>query len=485
MSEIINEYVAKQSIPYLEQMEPIKEQLQQHQVEFLHLDFTNLTGGQQRLTLPIEMLNENLITEGKTFDGSSLLGWKAINESDMTLMPDLDTFVIDPFSDPKACSLVCDIYEPNTMQPYERDPRSLAKRAEQYLQATGIADVCYMGPEPEFFIFDDVRFGESMGESFYFLDSDEAAWNSNKYFEEGNLGHRPRVKGGYFPLLPIDSAQTIRARICQILTLMGITVEAHHHEVATANQNEVATKYNSLLKKADELQKHKYIVHNVAQQFGKTATFMPKPLLGDNGSGMHCHQSLAKDGRNLFSGDRYAGLSELALYYMGGIMKHARAINAFTNPTTNSYKRLVPGFEAPVMLAYSARNRSAAIRIPVSSSQGRRIEVRFPDPSANPYFAFTAMMMAGIDGIKNKILPGDPLDKDLYDLPPEEAQNIPTVAASLEEALAALMDDCDFLFAGGVFSQDLLKSYIRLKQVEINRLRSSPHPLEFDLYYSC
>lgn len=463
----------------------LKKTLEEQDIEFIHLDFTNIQGGLQRLSLPISAFTEALFTEGKPFDGSSLGGWKPINDSDMLLMPDPDTFVIDPFSDPPSCSLLCDIIEPNTMQPYDRCPRSLAKRAEAFLASTGLADTCYFGPEPEFFIFDKVLWHANMGSAGYTVDSKEAAWNSSTEFKEGNLGHRPRVKGGYFPVPPIDSAQTIRSHICQVLERYGMEVEAHHHEVATANQNEIATKYNSLRKKADDMQRFKYAVHNVAAAHGKTACFMPKPLYGDNGSGMHCHQSLAKDGKNLFNGDRYAGLSEMALYYIGGIMKHAKAINAFANPTTNSYKRLVPGFEAPVMLAYSARNRSAAIRIPIANSKGRRIEVRFPDPAANSYLAFSAMLMAGVDGIKNKILPGDPMDKDLYDLPPEETRAIPTVCASLEEAIASLQADHEFLLAGQVFNQELISGFIKLKLAEIDRIRLCPHPVEFDMYYSC
>ena len=347
---------------------------------------------------------------------------------------------------------------------YDRDPRSLAMRAEAYLQSTGIAEVAYFGPEPEFFIFDDVRWNTSMSGSFYKIDSEEANWNSGKKIAGGNIGHRPAVKGGYFPVPPVDSSQDIRSAICQTLESLGIPVEAHHHEVATANQCEVATRFNSLTKKADELQLLKYIVHNVAHNYGKTATFMPKPLVGDNGSGMHCHQSLSKDGVNIFAGDQYAGLSETALYYIGGIIKHARALNVFTNPTTNSYKRLVPGFEAPVLLAYSARNRSAAIRIPfVNNPKGRRIEVRFPDPTANPYLAFAAMMMAGLDGIQNKIHPGEPIDKDLYDLPPEELIDVPSVADSLEQAVISLHNDHEFLLQGDVFNLEFIKRYIKLR----------------------
>ena len=368
---------------------------------------------------------------------------------------------------------------------YERCPRSLAQRAEAYLKSTGIADEAYFGPEPEFFLFDDVRWETNMNGAFYKIDSEEAQWNSGKEIEGGNIGHRPMVKGGYFPVPPVDSSQDIRSAICLTLEELGMVVEAHHHEVATANQCEVATRFNSLVKKADEIQVLKYVIHNVAHNYGKTATFMPKPLVGDNGNGMHCHQSLMKDGVNLFAGDGYAGLSETGLYYIGGIIKHACSLNAFTNPGTNSYKRLVPGFEAPVLLAYSASNRSASIRIPhVSNPKGRRIEVRFPDPIANPYLAFAAMMMAGLDGIKNKTHPGDPMDKDLYDLPPEELVDIPTVCASLEEAMEHLLMDNEFLLQGEVFSRDFISNYIQMKQEEIDRIRSLTHPYEFELYYS-
>jgi glutamine synthetase len=371
------------------------------------------------------------------------------------------------------------------MLDYERDPRSLAKRAEAYLKSTGIGDKSFFGPEPEFFLFDDMRVEVGINKASYMVDSVEGDWNSGMEYEGGNAGHRPGVKGGYFPVPPVDSSQNIRSHMSEVLEKVGIPVEAHHHEVATGNQNEIATRFNSLLKKADEMMTFKYVVHNVAHEFGYTATFMPKPLGGDNGSGMHCHQSLAKDGKNIFSGDQYGGLSEEALYYIGGILKHAKALNAFTNPSTNSYRRLVPGFEAPVMLAYSACNRSASIRIPhVSDPRARRIEVRFPDPMMNPYLGFSAMMMAGLDGIRNKIHPGEPMDKDLYDLPPEEKKDIPTVAESLEEALDALEADCEFLKMGDVFTEDMLRAYIQLKRDEVNRIKLTPHPLEFSMYYS-
>ena len=400
-------------------------------------------------------------------------------------MPDATTAMLDPFFQDPTLIIRCDVLEPGTMQGYDRDPRSISKRAEDYLKSSGIADTVLFGPEPEFFLFDDIRFKNDISGASYAINDIEAAWNTNTQYEEGNKGHRPMVKGGYFPLPPVDSSQDIRSTMCNIMEEMGLVVEAHHHEVATAGQNEVATRFNTMTKKADETQIYKYVVQNVANVFGKTATFMPKPLVGDNGSGMHCHMSLSKNGVNLFAGDKYGGLSEMALYYIGGIIKHARALNAFTNPTTNSYKRLVPGFEAPVMLAYSARNRSASIRIPVvASMKARRIEVRFPDPLANPYLAFAAQLMAGLDGIINKIHPGDAMDKNLYDLPPEEAKEIPTVAGSLEEALNALDNDREFLTRGGVFTDDALDAYLELLRTDVQRVRMAPHPLEFEMYYS-
>ncbi|MGL4733859.1 MAG: glutamate--ammonia ligase, partial [Enterovibrio sp.] len=412
-------------------------------------------------------------------------GWKGINESDMLLMPELSTAVLDPFTEHPTLNLRCDIFEPTTLQGYDRDPRSIAKRAEQYLHSCGIADTVLVGPEPEFFLFDDVRFSTSMSESFFKIDDVEAAWNSGAKLENGNKGHRPTVKGGYFPVAPVDSSQDLRSAMCLVMEEMGLVVEAHHHEVATAGQNEIATRFNTLTTKADEVQIYKYVVHNMAHAYGKTATFMPKPLVGDNGSGMHVHISLAKNGTNLFAGDQYGGLSEMALHFIGGVIQHARAINALANPTTNSYKRLVPGFEAPVMLAYSARNRSASIRIPVvANPKARRIEVRFPDPACNPYLCFAALLMAGLDGIKNKINPGDAMDKNLYDLPPEEASNIPTVAESLEMALQCLDKDRAFLTAGGVFSNDLIDAYIEIKKAEVRKVNMAVHPLEFELYYS-
>ncbi|MDH5433990.1 MAG: glutamate--ammonia ligase [Gammaproteobacteria bacterium] len=459
--------------------------IKENEVVFVDLRFTDTIGKEQHITLPVGCIDEDFLEEGKMFDGSSISGWKGINESDMVLMPDTSTAVMDPFCEDSTLNLRCDILEPATMQGYDRDPRSVAKRAEAYLKSTGIADECFVGPEPEFFLFDDVRFSIDMKGASYQIDSNEAAWNSERRYEDGNMGHRPRVKGGYFPVPPVDSSQDIRSQMCLVLEEMGVKTEAHHHEVATSNQNEIATRFNTLVKRADETQILKYVIHNVAHAYGKTATFMPKPVVGDNGSGMHCHQSLAKDGKNIFAGNKYGGLSEEALYYIGGIIKHARALNAITNPSTNSYKRLVPGFEAPVMLAYSAKNRSASIRIPhVPSEKGRRIEVRFPDPTANPYLAFAAMLMAGLDGIQNKIHPGDAMDKDLYDLPAEEAANIPTVASSLEQALDALNEDREFLTKGGVFSDDFIDSYIELKRQDVQYVNMTTHPAEFDMYYS-
>ncbi|MFL7048703.1 glutamate--ammonia ligase [Vibrio cyclitrophicus] len=459
--------------------------IQENEVKFIDLRFTDTKGKEQHISIPSHQVDADFFEEGKMFDGSSVAGWKGINESDMVMMPDAASAVLDPFTEDATLNIRCDILEPATMQGYDRDPRSIAKRSEEYLRSTGIADTVLVGPEPEFFLFDDVKFSNDMSGSFFKIDDVEAAWNTGSDIEGGNKGHRPGVKGGYFPVAPVDSSQDIRSAMCLVMEEMGLVVEAHHHEVATAGQNEIATRFNTLTAKADETQIYKYVVHNVAHAFGKTATFMPKPLVGDNGSGMHVHQSLAKDGVNLFAGDKYGGLSEMALYYIGGVIKHARAINAFANPSTNSYKRLVPGFEAPVMLAYSTRNRSASIRIPVvPSPKARRIELRFGDPAANPYLCYSAMLMAGLDGIKNKIHPGEAMDKDLYDLPAEEAAEIPTVAESLQEALAALSDDREFLTAGGVFSDDFIDSYITLKSDDVQRVNMATHPLEFELYYS-
>jgi glutamine synthetase len=459
--------------------------IQDKEVKFVDFRFTDTRGKEQHVTVPAHTVDAEVLEEGKMFDGSSIAGWKGIQESDMILMPDLETARLDPFFEELTLNLTCDVVEPSTMQGYDRCPRSLAKRALAYLQSTGLADTAFFGPENEFFIFDDIRWGADISGCFYKIDSEEAGWNTEKVYPDGNMGHRPGVKGGYFPVPPVDALHDIRAAMCLTLEEMGVPVEVHHHEVATAGQCEIGVKFNTLVKKADEVQVLKYVIQNVAHSYGKTVTFMPKPLVGDNGSGMHVHQSLAKGGQNLFAGDQYGGLSETALYYIGGIIKHAHAINAFTNASTNSYKRLVPHFEAPVMLAYSARNRSASVRIPwVSSPKGRRIEVRFPDSTANPYLGFAAMMMAGLDGIKNKIHPGEAMDKDLYDLPPEEEKAIPKVAFSLEQALDALDGDRDFLTAGGVFSDDMIDAYIGLKMADVSRVRMTTHPVEFELYYS-
>jgi len=455
------------------------------EVKFVDLRFTDTIGKEQHVTVPAHAVDDDLFEDGKMFDGSSIAGWKGINESDMILLPDPASAVLDVFTDEETLNLRCNVIEPLTMQGYDRCPRSLAERAEAYLKSTGVADTAYFGPENEFFVFDHVSWDDSIHGASYKVDSEEGSWNSGRSYEDGNTGHRPTVKGGYFPVPPVDSLHDIRSAMCLALEDMGLTTEVHHHEVATAGQCEIGVQFSTLVRKADEVQILKYVVHNVAHAYGKTATFMPKPLVSDNGNGMHVHQSLTKKGKNLFAGDGYGGLSDTALYYIGGVIKHAKAINAFANPATNSYKRLVPGFEAPTILAYSARNRSASIRIPYESNpKGRRIEIRFPDAMANPYFAFSAMMMAGLDGVLNKIHPGEAMDKDLYDLPPEEEKDLDLVAFSLEEALAALDDDRAFLKAGDVFGDDLIDAYIDLKMENVTRLRMTTHPVEFDMYYS-
>jgi len=460
--------------------------IKENDVRWVDLRFTDTKGKEQHVTLPVSEIDEDFFEEGKMFDGSSISGWKGINDSDMILMPDDNTAIIDPFTDDVTLNLRCGIVEPMTGQGYSRDPRSIALRAEAYMRSTGIADSALFGPEPEFFVFDDVKWHAEMSGVGYQINSEEAAWSSSKSYDDGNSGHRPGIKGGYFPVPPVDSLHDLRGAMCNAMEAMNLEVEVHHHEVGTAGQCEIGVGANSIVQKADEVQILKYCVHNVAHAYGKTATFMPKPVVGDNGSGMHVHMSLSKDGTNIMSGDAYAGMSENTLYCIGGIIKHAKAINAFANASTNSYKRLVPGFEAPVMLAYSARNRSASIRIPyVPNPKARRIEARFPDPTANPYFCFTALLMAALDGIQNKIHPGDAADKDLYDLPPEEAAEIPTVAASLEEALDALDKDRAFLTAGGVMDDDMIDAYIELKKEDIQRLNMTTHPVEFDMYYSC
>ena len=462
----------------------VLEMIKDNDVKYVDFRFTDPRGKWQHVAQHIDTVDEEMLEEGIMFDGSSIAGWKAINESDMSLKPDLSTAVMDPFAAQPQLILFCDVLEPSTGQPYDRDPRTTAKKALAYLQSSGIGDTAVFGPEAEFFVFDDVRFGVNMNHSFFRFDSEEGPYNSGTEFEEGNLGHRPGVKGGYFPVPPVDSGTDLRAEMVTVMKEMGLEVEKHHHEVAPS-QHELGIKFNTLIKMADGMQLYKYVVHNVAHTYGKTATFMPKPVYGDNGSGMHVHQSIWKDGKPLFAGDGYAGLSEMALFYIGGIIKHARAINAFTNPSTNSYKRLVPGFEAPVLLAYSSRNRSASCRIPFGSSpKAKRVEIRFPDPTANPYLAYTAMLMAGIDGIKNKIHPGDAMDKNLYDLPPEELKDVPTVCGSLREAVQALAEDHEFLLGGDVFTKDQIEGYIELKWEEIYAFEQAPHPIEFQMYYS-
>ncbi|MEY3651668.1 MAG: glutamine synthetase [Pseudomonadota bacterium] len=464
----------------------VMKMVKDNDIKFVDFRFTDTRGKEQHVTVPVSAFNEEKFTEGHAFDGSSIAGWKGIQASDMQLMPDPDTANIDPFMDEPTLILTCDVVDPTDGKGYDRCPRSLAKRAEAYLKSSGIGDTAYFGPEPEFFIFDSIQWDVSMSGSSVRINSEEGAWASNDKFEGGNTGHRPGVKGGYFPVPPVDSLQDVRSAMCIALEEMGVPVEVHHHEVATAGQCEIGTKFSTLTERADWTQITKYVVLNTAHAYGKTATFMPKPFAGDNGSGMHVHQSIWKDGKNLFAGNGYAGLSDFALYYIGGIIKHAKALNAITNPGTNSYKRLVPHFEAPVKLAYSAKNRSASIRIPfVHSDKARRVEARFPDPIANPYLAFSALMMAGLDGVQNKIHPGEPATKDLYHLPPEEDALIPTVCASLEEALANLDKDREFLTRGGVFSDDWIDAYIALKMEEVNKLRMTPHPAEFGLYYSC
>jgi glutamine synthetase len=459
--------------------------IKEKEAKFADLRFTDTKGKEQHLTLPVSQVDEGFFEDGKMFDGSSIAGWKGIQESDMILMPDASTAVLDVFTDDATVNIRCDVYEPATMQAYNRCPRMAARRAEEFLKSSGIADQAFFGPENEFFIFDDVRYVNDMHTTSYQVDSAEGSWNSGAQGEGINIGHRPGVKGGYFPVPPVDSLHDVRSSMCLALEDMGLEVEVHHHEVATAGQAEIGVKFDSLVNKADGVQILKYVVQNVAHAYGKTATFMPKPLVGDNGNGAHVHQSLAKGGENIFTGDAYGGLSETALYYIGGILKHAKALNAFTNASTNSYKRLVKGFEAPTLLAYSARNRSAAVRIPwLPNPKTRRIEVRFPDSTGNPYLMFAAMLMAGIDGIQNKIHPGEPLDKDLYDLAPEEEAELNTVCFSLDQALDSLNEDREFLLAGDVFSNDLLDGYVELKREEVTRLQMSTHPVEFELYYS-
>jgi glutamine synthetase len=462
----------------------VLELIKKHDAKYVDFRFTDPRGKWQHTAQSVATVDEDMFVDGVMFDGSSIAGWKDISQSDMCLMPDVETAVLDPFAAQPSIIVFCDVIEPTTGQPYERDPRSTAKRAYAYLKSSGVGDSAFFGPELEFFVFDDVRFDAQMNSMFYHIDEEEGAYNTGRVLEGGNTGHRPPVKGGYFPVPPVDSMADLRAEMLTVLGDMGVVIEKHHHEVA-CSQNELGIKFSNFITAADWVQLYKYVVHNVAHSYGKTATFMPKPVVGDNGSGMHVHQSIWKEGKPLFAGSGYADLSEMCLYYIGGVMKHAKAINAFTNPTTNSYKRLIPGFEAPVLLAYSARNRSASCRIPYSASpKGKRVEVRFPDPAANPYLGFSAMLMAGIDGIQKKIHPGDPMDKNLYDLPPEELREIPTVCHSLREALGALERDNDFLLAGDVFSRDQIEGYIALKWEEQYRFEHTPHPVEFAMYYS-
>ncbi len=465
-------------------VQQVMEMIKEHSVEYVDLRFTDMRGKWQHTAQHVSTINEDSFVDGIMFDGSSIAGWKAINEFDMILMPDPNTAVMDPFTAKPQLILFCDIVEPSTGQGYSRDPRSTAKRVEEYLKATGIGDTIVVGAEAEFFVFDSVKFGTGGNFGTYQLDSIEGPGSGLKDYPEGNMGHRPGVKGGYFPVAPVDSEVDLRAEMLSTMGEMGLVIEKHHHEVAQS-QHELGTRFQTLTKMADDMQIYKYCVHNVAHSYGKTATFMPKPIYGDNGSGMHTHQSIWKDGKPLFAGNGYADLSEMCLYFIGGIIKHAKSINAFTNPSTNSYKRLIPGFEAPVLLAYSARNRSASCRIPYTTSpKAKRVEVRFPDPTANPYLAYAAIAMAGIDGIKNKIHPGDAMDKDLYDLPPEELKEIPTVCGSLREALEALAADHDFLLQGDVFAKDMIEAYIELKWKEVYRFEHTPHPVEFEMYYS-
>ena len=465
--------------------ESIVKMIKDEEVAYVDLRFTDPRGKLQHVTVLEDQVDEDFLSEGFMFDGSSIAGWKSIDQSDMKLMPDVSSAYMDPFFAEKTLCIHCDVAEPDTGEAYERCPRSTAKKAEAYLKSTGIGDTSYWGPEAEFFVFDNVRFSVSMNKVSFEVDAVDAAWNSDREFEMGNMGHRPGIKGGYFPVPPVDHAQDLRSEMLSTMKQIGMKVDKHHHEVASC-QHELGLIFGTLTAQADAIQKYKYVIHNVAQAYGKSATFMPKPIAGDNGTGMHVNQSIWKDGKPLFAGDQYADLSEEALYYIGGVLKHAKALNALTNPGTNSYKRLIPGFEAPVLLAYSARNRSASVRIPwTQSPKAKRVETRFPDPSSNPYLAMSALLMAGLDGIKNKIHPGEAADKDLYDLPPEELAGIPTVCGSLREALGALEADMDFLLAGDVFTRDQLEGYMALKWEEVYAFEHMPHPVEYKMYYSC
>ncbi|MBA2919259.1 type I glutamate--ammonia ligase [Sphingomonas sp. MAH-20] len=462
----------------------ILKRIQDEEIEWVDLRFTDPKGKWQHLSMVAGVIDEDALTDGLMFDGSSIAGWKAINESDMILKPDLDAAYIDPFSATPMLILFCDVVEPSTGELYSRDPRSTAKRAEAYLKNTGIGDTIYVGPEAEFFLFDDVRFENSYATSYYKIDDIELPTNSGREYEVGNLAHRPRAKGGYFPVAPVDSAVDIRGEMVSTMLEMGLPCDKHHHEVAAA-QHELGLTFGTLVETADRMQIYKYVVHQVAQAYGKTATFMPKPIKDDNGSGMHTHMSIWQAGKPLFAGNGYAGLSDMCLYFIGGVIKHARALNAFTNPSTNSYKRLVPGYEAPVLLAYSSRNRSASCRIPYGTgSKAKRVEFRFPDALANPYLAYAALLMAGLDGIQNRLHPGDAMDKNLYDLPPAELADVPTVCGSLREALDALEADMDFLLKGDVFGREQIEAYIGLKREEVAHWEMTPSPVEFDMYYS-
>ncbi|MCY4153584.1 MAG: type I glutamate--ammonia ligase [Aestuariivita sp.] len=463
----------------------VLKRIKDEEVAYVDIRFTDPRGKLQHVTVAENQVDEDFLEEGFMFDGSSIAGWKSIDQSDMKLMADTGSAYIDPFFAEKTLCLHCSVLEPDTGEHYERDPRGTAEKAESYLRSSGIGDVSYFGPEAEFFLFDNVRFSNSINKVSYEVDAIDGSWNTDTEFEMGNTGHRPGVKGGYFPVPPTDDAQDIRSEMLSTMREMGMTVDKHHHEVASC-QHELGLIFAPLTKQADELQKYKYVIHNVAQAYGKTATFMPKPIYGDNGTGMHCNISIWKDDKPLFAGDKYADLSQEALYFIGGILKHARTLNAFTNPGTNSYKRLIPGFEAPVLRAYSARNRSGCVRIPwTESPKAKRVEARFPDPSANPYLCFAALLMAGLDGISSKIDPGEAMDKDLYDLPAEELEGIPTVCGSLREAIGALQSDMDFLLAGDVFTLSQIEGYIDLKMEEIELFEHTPHPVEFQMYYSC
>jgi len=454
-------------------------------IEYVDIRFTDTRGALQHVTIVNDLVDEDFLEEGFMFDGSSIAGWKSIEASDMKLMPDASTAYIDPFYAEKTVCVHCSIAEPDTGESYERDPRGTAEKAEAYLKSSGIGDAAYFGPEAEFFLFDNVKYSNSINKVSYEVDASDGSWNTDTDYEMGNTGHRPGLKGGYFPVNPVDEAQDLRAEMLSTMKRLGMKVDKHHHEVASC-QHELGLLFGSLTKQADEIQKYKYVVHNVAHAYGKSATFMPKPIYGDNGSGMHVNMSIWKDGKPLFAGDKYADLSQEALYFIGGVLTHAKSLNAFTNPTTNSYKRLIPGFEAPVLRAYSARNRSGCVRIPwTESPKAKRVEARFPDPAANPYLCFSALLMAGLDGIKNKIDPGEAMDKNLYDLPAEELAGIPTVCGSLREALDELQKDMDYLLAGDVFTKDQIQGYVDLKMDEVHKYEHTPHPVEFGMYYSC